>query len=144
MCVRPFFFLKKKRFQIDLITSLYYTTNKHSQHSSIIRPAWLNDSVFVYELSGCKFESRFCHLNFRYCVSFERGVPWHSGKYRVQIHYEMRTWHEITYCQMYHIYKYSQHSSIVWPAWLNGWVFLSELCGCGFKDLWGHLAFFQS
>ena len=23
--------------------------------------------------------------------------------------------------------KNSQHSSIVWPAWLNGWVFVYEL-----------------
>ena len=28
--------------------------------------------------------------------------------------------------------KYSQHSSVIWPVWLNGWVFVYELSGCGF------------
>ena len=36
--------------------------------------------VFVYELSGCGFESPCCHLNFRYGAGFEQGVPWHSRK----------------------------------------------------------------
>ena len=31
------------------------------QHSSIVGPAWLNGWVFVYELSGCRFESRCSH-----------------------------------------------------------------------------------
>ena len=26
--------------------------------------------------------------------------------------------------------KYSQHSSIFWPVWLNGWVFVYELSDC--------------
>ena len=42
-------------------------TNKYSQHGSNIWPVWLNYWVFVYErLSGCGFEPRYCHLNFRY------------------------------------------------------------------------------
>ena len=36
---------------------------------------YLNGWVFVYELSGCGFESRCCHLNFRYHACFEQGVP---------------------------------------------------------------------
>ena len=28
-----------------------------------------------------------------------------------------------TYSQMHHANKYSQHNSIIWPVWLNGWVF---------------------
>ena len=43
-------------------------------------PVWLNGWVFVYELSGCGFESRCCHLNFRCGACFVQGVPWHSGK----------------------------------------------------------------
>ena len=35
----------------------------------------LNGWVFVYELSCSGFESRCCHLNFRYGTSFEQGVP---------------------------------------------------------------------
>ena len=30
---------------------------------------------FACDLSGCGFESRCCHLNFRYGASFEQGVP---------------------------------------------------------------------
>ena len=32
-----------------------------------------------------------------------------------------------------------QHSSIIWPVWLNGWVFIYELSGCGFESSCGHL-----
>ena len=46
-------------------------TDKHSQHSSSIWSVWLNGWVFVYELSGCGFESRWSHLIFRYRVCFE-------------------------------------------------------------------------
>ena len=58
-------------------------------------PVWLNGWVFIYELSGCGFESnllpsvsfdyevefecRCSLLNFRYCACFGQGVPWHSG-----------------------------------------------------------------
>ena len=44
-----------------------------------------------------------------------------------------------TYIQMQHTNKYSQHSSITWPLWLNGWVFVYELSGCGFKSSCSHL-----
>ena len=50
--------------------------------------------MFVYELSGCGFESRCCHINFRCCACFEEGVPWYSDNYRMQIHSETRTWHD--------------------------------------------------
>ena len=33
------------------------------------------------------------------------------------------------------------HSSIIWPVWLNGWVFIYELSGCGFKSRCNHLNF---
>ena len=55
---------------------------------------WLNGWVFVYELGGCGFESRCSHINFRYLVCLEQGVPWHSSNYRVLIHSETRTWHD--------------------------------------------------
>ena len=32
-----------------------------------------------------------------------------------------------------------QHSSIIWPVWLNGWVFIYELSGCGLESSCGHL-----
>ena len=43
-------------------------------------PNALNDWAYDYGLSGCGFESRYCHLNFRYGACFEPKVPGHSGK----------------------------------------------------------------
>ena len=57
-------------------------------------PVWQNGWVFIYKLSGCGFETSCNDLNFRYCVCFEQGVPWHSGIYRIRIHSETRTWHD--------------------------------------------------
>ena len=74
--------------------SQMHRTDKYSQHSSIIWPVWPNGWVFVYELSGCGFESSWSHLNFRFRACIEQGVPWHSGNYRVSIHSEARTWHD--------------------------------------------------
>ena len=76
--------------------SQMHGTNKHPQHSSVILQLCLNGRVFVYELSGCGFQSSCSHLNFRFCNCFEQGVPWHSGNYRVWIHSETRTWHDKT------------------------------------------------
>ena len=38
----------------------------------------------------------------------------------------------ITYSQIHRTDKHSQHSSMIWPVWLNGWVCVYELSGCGF------------
>ena len=35
----------------------------------------------------------------------------------------------ITYSEIHHEDKYLQHSSIIWPVWLNDWVLLYELSG---------------
>ena len=32
------------------------------------------------------------------------------------------------------ISKYSQHSSAIWPVWLNDWLFFYKFCGCGFES----------
>ena len=44
-----------------------------------------------------------------------------------------------TYSQMHRTDKYSQHSSVIWPVWLNGWVFVYELSACGFESSCSHL-----
>ena len=79
LSVRWGFTLKLVRDMI-IIYSQMHRKDKYSQQSSIIWPVWQNILVFVYELSGCGFETRCCHLNFRYGTCFEHGVPWHSGK----------------------------------------------------------------
>ena len=36
---------------------------------------------------------------------------------------------------MHNTNKYSQRSPIIWPVWLNGWVFVYELItSCGFES----------
>ena len=44
----------------------------------------------------------------------------------------------LTYSQMHHTDKYWQHSSIIWPVWLNVWMFDYELSGCGFVSRCSH------
>ena len=46
---------------------------------------------------------------------------------------------KISYSQMHRTDKYSQHSSINWPVWLNGWVFVYELSACVFESRCCHL-----
>ena len=71
--------------------SQIHLTSRYKHHSSIIWPVWQNGWKFVYELSGCVFESIFNDLNFRFHVCSEQGVPWHSGNYRVWNHCETGT-----------------------------------------------------
>ena len=44
-----------------------------------------------------------------------------------------------TNSQMHRPDKYSQHSSIICPVWINGWVLIYELSGCGFESRCSHL-----
>ena len=37
----------------------------------------------------------------------------------------------LTYSQMHCTHKNSQHCSINWSVWLNGWVFVYKVSGCG-------------
>ena len=46
-----------------------------------------------------------------------------------------------TYNQIHRTDKYSQHSSIIWPVWLNVWVFIYKVSGCGFASHCSHLNF---
>ena len=87
------FTLKLVRDMIITYSQMHHT-DKYSQHSLIIWPAWLIGWVFVYELSGCGFECSCSHLNLRFCTCSEQGVPWHSGNYRMWIHSETCLWHD--------------------------------------------------
>ena len=68
---------------LDMMTTYIQmqSTDKYSQHSSVILPVWLNGWVFVYELSCCRFESCFSHLEIEYRTCLEEGLTWHSGNY---------------------------------------------------------------
>ena len=43
-----------------------------------------------------------------------------------------------TYSQMHCTDKYSEHSSIIWTVWPNGWVFVYELSGSEFESSCSH------
>ena len=119
------------RVKLNFKFQMHYT-DKYSQHSSIICPVWLNGWVFVYELSGCGFESGCSHLNFRFCTCFEQGVPWHSGNYRVWIHSQTRTWQDkniqsnapyrsVLAIQLNHLASLAKWLNVhLWTKWL--WV----------------------
>ena len=68
---------------------LEYDYNRTRTHNYVVLKqtlshlGWLNGWVFVYELSGCGFESRCSHLIYKYYSCFEQGVSWHSGNLRV-------------------------------------------------------------
>ena len=51
--------------------------------------------------------------------------------------HDMRT----TYSQMQFRNKFSQHSSIFFPIWLSGWIFVYDWKGCGFASCWIQLNF---
>ena len=96
-----------------------HRTDKYSQHSLINHLASLaNGLAFVYELSGCGFEFSWSHVNFRYHAFFDQGVSCHSGNYRCGFT-PKRILDMITYNQMHRTDNYSQHSSTIWPDWLN-------------------------
>ena len=118
-----------------------HRTDKDSQRSKIIWPVWLNGWVFAYELSACGLESSCSHLNFRFRAGFEQWVPSHSAT--IECGFTLKCVRDMirTYSQMHRIDKYSQHSSIIWPVWLNGWVFVHELSGCEFESCCSHLNF---
>ena len=119
--------------------SQIHRTSKYPQDSSMIPLVWLNGWVFVYKLGGCRLESSCSHLLFRCRVCLEQRVPWHSGKDAVSIHSETHTWYDKNIQQRTD--KYSQHSSIICPVCLNGWVFVYKLSGCGFKSSCSQLNF---
>ena len=103
--------------------SQMHCTDEYSQHSSIIWPVWQNGWVFIYELSGCGFESSCSHLNFRFCTCFEQRVPWHSGNYRVSIPSETRMWHDKNIQSVkdcLHTAGMFKLSSRRWSWWNNG------------------------
>ena len=50
--------------------------------------------MFVFEISDSGFDSSCSHLNFEFHACFEKGVPGHSGNYRVSVHSETRMSHD--------------------------------------------------
>ena len=118
-----------------------HRTVKCLQHSSINWLVWRNGWVFVYELSGCGFESSSSHLFFKFCTYFEPEVPDIQATRDCESTLNRIRDMIRTYSQMHRRDMYSQHSPIILPVWLNGWIFVDKLSGCGFESSCNHLYF---
>ena len=77
-------------------------------------------------------------LKFRYRPCFEKRGPWSSGKLRVKLQSIQVCGMTKTYSQIHNTDKFSKHSSINWPVWLNGWVFTYKLNCWRFKSCYSH------
>ena len=115
--------------------------HKYSKHSSIIWPVRLDGWVFVYKLSGSWFKSRCCHLSFRYGACFDQGVSWNSSNCRFRFILNPVRDMIITCFKTYCGEKLSQHSSIIWPGWVNCWTFVYKLRSCWLESICCHLNF---
>ena len=112
-----------------------------SCHSSIIWSVWLNRWVFVNELSGCGFEFRSNQTSDVAPASSKEYYDIHAKIQAVECGFTLKLVSDmkITYSQTHHTDKYSRHSSTIRLVWLNGWVFVYELSGCGFESRHCHL-----
>ena len=86
--------------------------DKYSQYSSIIWPVWLNGQVFVYELSGCGFESRCCHLIYYSLLeklnTRIRSVVCHKDQYQATTIFNIRVFKQ-------HPNIFSEHCLLLSP-----------------------------
>ena len=92
--------------------SQMHRTDTYSQRSSFIWPVWLNGRAFIYELSGCGFESRCSRLilQIRRLLRAKNSLTFRQTidcRFTLNLVRDMIT----TYSQMHRANKYSQHSS---------------------------------
>ena len=104
-------------------------------------PVWPNGWVLSYEQNGSGFESSCSLVNFRFSACFKTVVPWNSDNYRVYIHSKRVLDMTRGYSHMHRTGKYSEHNSIIWSVWPNGWVFVYYLSDCMFQSSCSHLNF---
>ena len=136
LCFKCLEFLHKKI--IILIIICPDNLNIYTSHT-IKRtewPVWPNGWAFVYELSGSVFDSSCSHLSFRFSRKEFLDI-----QATIQCGFTLKCERSMTrtYSQMHLTDKYSEHSSIIWSVWPNGWVFVYELNGSGFESSCSHL-----
>ena len=97
---------------------------------------YLEDSVKGYDFVFDSIDGKHCKCNnngirtYNHLVCKEtlnhlvKMAKWLSCLVRTYLQEDDMT---ITHNQMHHSDKYSQHCSIIWPVWLNGWVIFYEL-----------------
>ena len=118
-----------------------YGTNNYSQHSSIIWAVWLMveclfTDLFVVGLSPVAVISATDFV----AVSRKEFLCLQST---TECGFTLKLVQTMTrrYSEMHRTDKCSQHSSVIWQVWLNGWVFAYKLSGCGFVSSCSHLNF---
>ena len=134
------FTLKRVRDMVRIYSQMHLT-DKYSQHTSIIRPVLLNFWLFVYEVSGSAFEFRWSGLNFRFRACLKQRV---LGIQRtIACRFILNRVRDVirTYSQMHRTDKYLQNSSIIWPVWLKGLVFVYQLSGSALESCYSYLNF---
>ena len=125
--------------QSEHVPDMIRTSDKYSEHSSVIRSVQPNGWVLVSELIGSGFGWSCSHLSFTLRTCSEQGVPRHLGNYRVYIHSETRLWHNknilsielyrwIIRTQLIHLVSLAKWLSILlWTKWFLVQVQLQSL-----------------
>ena len=83
----------RRNFKINCVKKLLSDCNWICTQNHLVRKRALNHLE-----SSCSCSCS--HLTFRFCACFGKRVPWHSGNYRLWIHFETRTWHGKNYSQL--------------------------------------------
>ena len=75
-------------YNFEVLLSKFYNKQHvlwQQQDSNLQTLSSWTKNTQTFSLSCCGFESRCCHLNFRYRAYIEQEVPWHSGNYSVDL-----------------------------------------------------------
>ena len=87
-----------------------------------------------YIPSGCGFESHCSHVSFRFAPVLSNAFL--EIQATIECEFTLNcVWDLVRIYNQMH----SQQSSIIWLVWLNGWVLIYKLTGCGFESHWSHL-----
>ena len=126
---KPLIIMSRTRFRLNLHSIVAWM----SRNSLLVWPVWLNGLVFVYDLSGCGFESLCCHFNmtlkgfgsnFCFIMNNVKVVGKELLKQYVNIPFKTRSYQYIpAYRQNKEIY--GQLKSIQNPVKHRKWIFHS-------------------
>ena len=120
----------------------YETLQKHTVKYTIRRRSHNTTQSFgkLGYMVECSLKFVPCSdLNFRYCPCSKKTCPWPSGKLTMKLQSIQVCDMTKTYSQIHYTDKFSQHSSITWTVWLNGWMFTYKLSCCRFRSCYSNL-----
>ena len=112
-----------------------YISNLHSQKNTFLKYALSKNEFWNLLPQKFNFQNAFSKNTFSKLLSQK---IYFQKFFLEKIHLERLI---RTSSQMHRADKYSQHSSIICPIWLNVWVFVYKLSSCGFESSRSHLNF---